>query len=198
MANKAFTIIELLVVVAIIAILAAIAIPNLLEAQTRSKVSRTRADLRSLATGLELYLVDNNTYPPDGNGGSYQGLIAMTTPIAYLTTIAPDPFNKGYIDGYAADRTEPNSEINLARYYELGTGNLNGANVNFPAMVWALAAYGPDIDDDTDTVGSYPFTKRAVPYDPTNGTISNGDLYRFGPAKPQINYLTDANPLVFN
>jgi prepilin-type N-terminal cleavage/methylation domain-containing protein len=47
----AFTLIELLIVVAIIAILAAIAVPNFLEAQVRSKVSRAKADMRSIATG---------------------------------------------------------------------------------------------------------------------------------------------------
>jgi type II secretory pathway pseudopilin PulG len=50
----------LLIVVAIIAILAAIAVPNFLEAQTRAKVSRTHADMRSLATALEAYAVDNS------------------------------------------------------------------------------------------------------------------------------------------
>src|SRR6186713_1738012 len=59
----AFTLIELLIVVAIIAILAAIAVPNFLEAQTRAKVSRVRNDLRALATGIESYRVDNNSYP---------------------------------------------------------------------------------------------------------------------------------------
>jgi len=55
--------IELLIVVAIIAILAAIALPNFLEAQTRSKVSRVKADLRTIATGLETYHIDWNHYP---------------------------------------------------------------------------------------------------------------------------------------
>ncbi|MCC5876390.1 MAG: prepilin-type N-terminal cleavage/methylation domain-containing protein, partial [Candidatus Sumerlaeia bacterium] len=58
-----FTLIELLIVVAIIAILAAIAVPNFLEAQTRAKVARVNSDLRSLATAIEAYRVDNNDYP---------------------------------------------------------------------------------------------------------------------------------------
>ena len=60
---RGFTLIELLIVVAIIAILAAIAVPNFLEAQTRSKVSRVKSDMRTIATGLESYQVDYNRYP---------------------------------------------------------------------------------------------------------------------------------------
>ena len=58
--RQAFTLIELLIVVAIIAILAAIAVPNFLEAQVRAKVSRTKADMRSIATAIESYRVDHN------------------------------------------------------------------------------------------------------------------------------------------
>ena len=61
--NSAFTLIELLIVVAIIAILAAIAVPNFLEAQTRAKVSRAKADMRTEATALETYNIDWGTYP---------------------------------------------------------------------------------------------------------------------------------------
>lgn len=195
--NEAFTLIELLVVVTIIAILAAIALPNFLEAMTRAKVSRVRADLRTIATSMETYMVDWNSYPMDGNGGSYRGLVALTTPIAYQTAIAADPFNVGYLDGYATDRSEPNTEINEARFYELGTGSIVNPAGGFPAQLWALASYGPDRDDDTDTIGAYPRTRRAVPYDPTNGSVSNGDIYRLGPKDDHPNYRADVNPVAF-
>ena len=60
MKNKGFTLIELLVVVGIIAILASIAIVNLLHAQVRARVARVKADMRTLTTAIEAYSVDNN------------------------------------------------------------------------------------------------------------------------------------------
>lgn len=74
--ERAFTLIELLIVVAIIAILAAIAVPNFLAAQTRAKVAKVENDLRTLAVGLESYFVDNNLYPPMAQQTS---LTAITT-----------------------------------------------------------------------------------------------------------------------
>jgi len=86
---KGFTLIELLIVVAIIAILAAIAVPNFLEAQIRSKVSRAKADMRSVATALEAYFTDNNHYPNHSeNGWPYYITRQITTPMAYMTSVA--------------------------------------------------------------------------------------------------------------
>ncbi|MFH1737712.1 MAG: prepilin-type N-terminal cleavage/methylation domain-containing protein, partial [bacterium] len=53
-----FTLIELLIVVAIIGILAAIAVPNFLNAQTRAKIARIHADIKSLSTVMEAYYLD--------------------------------------------------------------------------------------------------------------------------------------------
>ncbi len=90
MKTNAFTLIELLIVVAIIAILAAIAVPNFLEAQVRSKVSRVKADQRTIATGLELYYVDHNRYPVMVNGGANasDALFWLTTPVSYLSSLS--------------------------------------------------------------------------------------------------------------
>lgn len=211
---KGFTLIELLIVVAIIAILAAIAIPNFLEAQVRSKVSRVKADERSLANGLESYYVDNNDYPAMGKGDSgangFAGITVpgtakttgaskiitfrvkkattdlfrtITTPQAYLTGYFPDPFadTKGCCFAYYKDT--------------------NG---------WIVASFGPDTDENggnskngdlgivdgwagTGTETQYTsalaqpslqlltgsgYSGECYTYDPTNGTVTPGDVYR--------------------
>ncbi|MCC5878251.1 MAG: prepilin-type N-terminal cleavage/methylation domain-containing protein, partial [Candidatus Sumerlaeia bacterium] len=97
--RRGFTLIELLIVVAIIAILAAIAVPNFLEAQVRSKVSRTLADMRTVVTALESYAVDHNRYPETDLGllnlsNNFLGPVRLTTPVAYLTSLPGSPWNE--------------------------------------------------------------------------------------------------------
>src|SRR4030095_5642527 len=79
-AVRGFTLIELLIVVAIIAVLAAIAVPNFLEAQVRSKVSRTKADHRTIATALKAYRLDYNHDPEQGCPPAQLGLTRRSQP----------------------------------------------------------------------------------------------------------------------
>ena len=65
MSRRAFTLIELLIVVVIIAILAAIAIPKFAYTKGAAYTARLRSDLRNLAAAQEGYLYQNGTYAPD-------------------------------------------------------------------------------------------------------------------------------------
>ena len=168
------------------AILAAIAIPNFLEAEQRSQVSRAKADMRSLATAIEAYSVDTDTYPawtsgPEGSiygtlaapGGPLAGqptfrmkanasdpVMTLTTPIMYLTSVPSDPFSPvgGQAFSYWGD---------------------NGR--------WLVWSAGPDKVYDI-TLENVPkaFAPDNTPsdllkqktYDPTNGTVSSGDVWR--------------------
>lgn len=61
--KKGFTLVELLVVVAIIGILAAIAIPQFAAYRTRAYNSAAQSDLRNFKTALESVYADNQKYP---------------------------------------------------------------------------------------------------------------------------------------
>lgn len=173
--SRAFTLIELLIVVAIIAILAAIAVPNFLEAQVRSKVARTQADMRSIATAIESYHVDHNRYPPPSTPANmYVGYYVLSSPVAYMSTLPPDPFKKPdelYGQAYQWNRVPDDTTLPIANYI---AGYLNPVNPFYqsPSVVWQLHSKGPSLEYD---FYDYPV------YDPTNGTVSRGDLFRWGP-----------------
>lgn len=61
--RKGFTLIELMIVIAIIIILAAVAIPNYLNMTERARKAAIESDLKALATALETYQTDWGTYP---------------------------------------------------------------------------------------------------------------------------------------
>lgn len=61
---KGFTLIELMIVVAIIGILAALAIPNFMRFQARSKQSEAKANLKSVFTAEKSYYAEHDTYSP--------------------------------------------------------------------------------------------------------------------------------------
>ncbi len=103
--KRAFTLIELLIVVAIIGLLASIAVPNFVNAWNRAKVARAKADLRTLATALDMYRLEHGNYPyvQDKGGIEWQmpagfpanhdrGPAGLTSPIPYLSNAIPDPF----------------------------------------------------------------------------------------------------------
>jgi len=195
MNKHAFTLIELLIVVAIIAILAAIAVPNFLEAQTRAKASRAKSDMRATVTALEAYTVDNNIYPPpigyvppspftieDPVGDAFEGFapLRLTTPVAYISSLPIDVFEVSNPDEHPkkvswhySEQTR-NTALGAATFIRdlaIRTGFGSGG------YRYLLFSHGPDLKhQDGSAENGDP-----VQYDPTNGTLSVGDIYYFGP-----------------
>ncbi|MDP8244496.1 MAG: prepilin-type N-terminal cleavage/methylation domain-containing protein [Candidatus Hinthialibacter antarcticus] len=155
--SPAFTLIELLIVVAIIGILAAIAVPNFLNAQVRAKVARSYADMKSVGTAIEMLRIDKNVMLVDlwdddhewgverindiFNGAGFQSnqlqrtgrdvLAPLTTPVSYISSVPLDPF----IEKHGVEVHGGNS-VNFRSYIYGDLEVLDAANGGFYVPVY--------------------------------------------------------------
>jgi general secretion pathway protein G len=94
-APRGFTLIELMVVLVIIGVLAALIVPNVLDRADDARITAARTDVNRLMQALKLYKLDNQRYPT-----TEQGLQALVT----KPTTNPIPPNwKPYIDKLPSD-----------------------------------------------------------------------------------------------
>jgi general secretion pathway protein G len=94
--RRGFTLIEVMVVVAILAILAAVVVPRIMDEPAKARQAKVKQDIRAIESALDLYKLDNYRYP-----STEQGLEAL----ADKPTSGPEPDN--YKDGgYLRDLPE--------------------------------------------------------------------------------------------
>lgn len=101
--QRAFTLIEVLVVVAILGILAAIVVPRIMDRPDEAKRVAARADIGAIVQALKLYRLDNGTYPATDQGLGALVQRPTTNPVpsnwkqgGYLERLPKDPWGGDY------------------------------------------------------------------------------------------------------
>ncbi len=182
---KAFTLVELLIVLSIVAILAMVAAPKMVESKLLSKLAQTYQDQRLLQNALDSYFMDYGEYPRDQLAdwlyGTYYlrgGYTQLTSPIRYLEKIMADPFREPKPDGqFYTYQGESGSDES----YFCPNGRVSNRCIH----AYLIVGYGPNKRSDTN-VGTFPYghwypsgrMSYLVSYSPTNGSESWGDIYR--------------------
>lgn len=111
--SRGFTLIEILLVVTIIGILAAVIVPNLVGRDDQARVVAAKQDIQQLANALDLFKLDNFKYPSTDQG--LQALIDCPSDAGncvaggYLgrrKTVPEDPWDTAYVYVSSGDRFE--------------------------------------------------------------------------------------------
>ena len=99
-----FTLIEVMIVVVILGILAAVIVPKILDRPDQAKVTAAKSDIAVIMQQLKLYRLDNGTYPSTDQGLGALTVKPTTNPVppnwktgGYLDRLPNDPWKRPYL-----------------------------------------------------------------------------------------------------
>jgi general secretion pathway protein G len=138
--QRGFTLIELMVVIAILALLVAVVVPKFVGRSDEARVTATAVQLKNIGSALDLYKLDNGLYPT-----TEQGLEALVTepttpPLptnwkkgGYLPKVPLDPWKRPYV--YLSPGIH-NAEYDLFSYG--ADGEVGGEEISKDIANWEL------------------------------------------------------------
>ena len=137
---RGFTLIEIMVVVIIIGLLAAVIVPQVVDKVDQAKMTRAKADVQALEAALTMFRLDNSRYPTTD-----QGLSALVTqptdpairhwrPGGYVPRLSKDPWGNDY------QYTSPGTHNKDYDLYSLGAdGQPGGEGVDADIGNWNIS-----------------------------------------------------------
>ncbi len=99
--SRGFTLIEIMVVVVILGLLAAIVAPRVMDRLADAQIAKAKQDIKSYQTALEFYFMDNHRYPSTDQG--LQALVVQPPdarnwkPGGYVEGLRKDPWGNDYV-----------------------------------------------------------------------------------------------------
>lgn len=111
--QKGFTLVELLIVIAIIGVLAALLMSNFIGVRQRARDAQRKSDLKQVQSALELYRSDLGLYPTTNNFPSCDSSLPVAGTTIYMQKIPCDP-SSGYNNGGNYSYTSDGSSYSLS------------------------------------------------------------------------------------
>jgi type IV pilus assembly protein PilA len=158
MRERGFSLIELLIVVAIILVLAAIAIPNMIRARIQANEASAVSSIRAVNTAQVTYAV---TYPTSGYADDLAKLGAPTT------NVLVSPTNAGLLDWVLGCATQPCVKSG----YQFQIVNATGAPISSYTVTGVPSSVG-----NSGIRGFCSFQMNPIMYDPNGGTNCTNDM----------------------
>ena len=136
--RSGFTLMEMLVVIAIIAMLAGMLLPALSKARIRARVAKATAEMTNIRVAIEQYYADYSTYPTNDSYWNYENIDQVGTNYGALYKLRDDP--KAYMSSIPMD---PFDKSVPYMYFSNGD-NIGGTSDT--AVAWVMFSRGPDKD----------------------------------------------------
>ncbi|MFH5802557.1 type II secretion system protein GspG [Alienimonas sp. DA493] len=134
-----FTLVEVLLVLAILGVIAALVVPNLLGSQQKANISATRVAISNYQSAIEQYAIDHNGRPPQGSAQEVNQML-----------MAPEPIDGRQVDPYIDE--QPKDGWDQPLFYQFPATH---QTISTKPDIWSAGPNGVNEDGSGDDVNNW-------------------------------------------